>query len=83
MRAPLRSIAALPAVMAVAVAGVLLAACGPEVAGAAAGGAAAAAASARQAQEEKARAQQQARELEKAQQDRLDSIDKQTDHAAQ
>jgi hypothetical protein len=61
----------------------LLAGCGPDVVGAAAGGAAAAAADARQAQEQKARAQQQIKALEKAQQDRLDNVDKQVDRGAQ
>jgi hypothetical protein len=60
---------------------VLLAGCGPDVVGAAAGGAAAA--SARQAQEQKARAQEQVRALEKAQQERLDRLDSQADKAAQ
>jgi hypothetical protein len=68
--------------LAVAAAFAALPGCGPDVVGAAATSATAAAAQARQAQEQKARALEQAQAIEKAQQERVDNIDKQTDHAA-
>jgi hypothetical protein len=56
-----------------------MAACGPDVVGAAAGGAAVSAAQLRQAQEDKARAQEQIKAMEKAQQEHQQEIDRQAD----
>ncbi len=64
------------------VAALCLVACGPDVVGAAATSATTAAAAARQAEQDKAKAQEAARAIEKAQQERTEQIDKQTDGAS-
>ena len=69
---PVRVSAALAVSLAVA-------ACGPDLAGAAAGGAAASAAQAKQAQEQQARALAAIKEAEKAQQEHLKDVDRAAD----